>query len=138
MDAMLDHLYGKAPVYEAEYRIRTKSGSYKWYYDRGKITQRSEDGKPLFLAGIVFDITERKEMQSELERKNKILSELSAIDGLTSISNRRTLMEFLMSETVASEKTGRTLSAAIFDIDDFKKINDSKGHISRYRYRFSL
>jgi PAS domain-containing protein len=38
MDAMCDHLSGKVDVYEVEYRIRTKDGEYKWYYDCGKIT----------------------------------------------------------------------------------------------------
>ena len=39
MDAMMAHLYGKAGVYEVEYRIRAKNGEYRWYYDRGRITQ---------------------------------------------------------------------------------------------------
>lgn len=37
MEAMRAHLYGRAAVYEAEYRIRAKDGTYRWYYDRGKI-----------------------------------------------------------------------------------------------------
>lgn len=52
MGATLYHLHGKAGVYEAEYRIRTKDGSYRWHYDRGKITQYDREGKPQFLAGI--------------------------------------------------------------------------------------
>nr|HPH12066.1 PAS domain-containing protein [Thermotogota bacterium] len=31
MEAMRDHLYGKAEVYEAEYRIKAKDGTYRWY-----------------------------------------------------------------------------------------------------------
>ncbi len=46
--------------YECEYRIQTKNGDYRWFYDRGKITQRDESNKPLLVAGIVFDITEKK------------------------------------------------------------------------------
>lgn len=46
MKAMKDHLYGRIEVYEAEYQIKTKDGRYRWYYDRGKITQRDKDGKP--------------------------------------------------------------------------------------------
>ena len=129
MDAMKEHLYGRAAVYEAEYRIKAKDGRYKWYYDRGKITQYDDSGKPAFLAGIVFDITEKKEMQLELERKNKILAEMSSLDGLTRISNHRTLTEHLKAESSMSDMTGRALSVAIFDIDDFKRVNDSKGHI---------
>lgn len=72
MDAMLGHMYGDAVVYEVEYRIRAKDGGYRWYYDRGKITQRDEQGKAAFMAGIVFDITEKKETQMDLENKNRI------------------------------------------------------------------
>ncbi len=129
MEAMRSHLKGESGVYEAEYRIRAKNGAYKWYYDRGRITQHDENGKPLFLAGIVFDITEKKEAQLELEYKNKILAEMSSIDGLTKINNHRTLIEFLKTQLSDSERMDRTLSIAIFDIDDFKKVNDNKGHV---------
>lgn len=126
---MLSHLHGKADVYEVEYRIKGKDGRFKWYYDRGKITQYDDKGKPLFLAGIVFDITEKKETQMELEYKNRILSEMSSIDGLTKISNHRTLIEHLKAEIAEAIRTSNKLSIAIFDIDDFKKVNDSKGHV---------
>ena len=128
MDAMRDHLYGKADVYEIEYRIKAKDGTFKWYYDRGRITQY-DNGKPAFLAGIVFDITEKKETQLELEYKNRILPEISSIDGLTKIGNHRTLIEHLKAEIAETSRTSSPLSIALFDIDDFKKVNDSKGHV---------
>ena len=129
MEVMRNHLHGKAEVYEAEYRIKAKDGSYKWYYDRGKITQYDDKGNPVFLAGIVFDITEKKEMQLELEDKNRILSEMSSIDGLTKIGNHRTLVEHLKAEIAETSRTSNPLSIALFDVDDFKKVNDSKGHV---------
>lgn len=129
MDSMLNHLYGKADVYEVEYRIKAKDGKYKWFYDRGKITQYDDNGKPSFLAGIVFDITEKKETQLELEYKNGILSEMSSIDDLTRISNHRTLIEHLKAGIAEATRKRSPLSIAIFDIDDFKKVNDSKGHV---------
>ena len=129
MESMRSHLHGTSPVYEVEYRIRAKDGSYKWYYDRGRITQYDESGKPVFLSGIVFDITERKEMQLDLEQKNKLLEEMSALDSLTRIGNHRSLMTQLKSEISEISRTQRPLSMVIFDIDDFKKVNDTKGHI---------
>ncbi len=129
MTAMGNHLHGKADVYEVEYRIRDKDGKYKWFYDRGKITQVDEAGKPLFIAGIVFDITEKKETELELEHKNMILSEMSTTDGLTKIGNYRTLIENLKVGISEADRTNSPLSIAIFDIDDFKKVNDSKGHV---------
>jgi PAS domain S-box-containing protein len=75
MDIMLDHLHGKTPVYEAEYRIRAKDGRYRWYYDRGKVTRYDADGKPVFLSGIVFDITEKKATQVETGGKKQAVGQ---------------------------------------------------------------
>lgn len=129
MDAMIAHLQGRAQVYEIEYRIRTKDGHYKWFYDRGKITQYDKDGKPLFLAGIVFDITKRKQMQQELEIKNKMLMEQASTDGLTKVKNHRALIEHLREEISRSVQSEEPLSIIIFDVDNFKNINDSMGHL---------
>lgn len=49
-------------------------------------------------------------------------------DGLTGIHNKRYFMEVLERELVRSQRHGRPLSLAIFDIDHFKKINDTYGH----------
>lgn len=129
MDAMLAHLYKGAPVYEAEYRILCKDGSYRWYYDRGRITRRGADGKPLFLAGIVFDVTERKQRQIELEQLNRELSEKTQIDELTQIKNQRAILARLKNEMDLSIRTGGKLSVLMLDIDDFKMVNDNYGHV---------
>ena len=60
MKNMKDHMDNLSDVYEVEYRIKAKDGSYKWFYDRGKVTQRDSNQKALLAAGIVFDITSKK------------------------------------------------------------------------------
>lgn len=130
MNAMKAHLNGEAPVYEVEYRIKAKDGSYHWYYDRGKITDIDANGNPVFLAGIVFDVTDKKRKVQELEAQNQLLAEEAMLDGLTKIRNRRALVEVLQHAIDdLKTKNGSTLSIALFDIDDFKRINDTKGHI---------
>jgi len=129
MDAMKKHLSGEASVYEAEYRIQAKDGTYKWYYDRGAITKRDENGKPTFIAGIVFDITQKKIMEVELEKKNKELQKQSMTDGLTKLKNHNAVLDFLKREIIDSEEYGQSLSIIMMDIDDFKLVNDSKGHV---------
>jgi PAS domain S-box-containing protein len=86
MDAMRRHLSGERDLYETEYRIRTKSGSYVWFYDRGSVTQRDDAGHPLRVKGIVFDITERKkaelaraESERELRQANDLKDKLFSI-----------------------------------------------------------
>ena len=129
MDAMIRNMRGETEVYECEYRIQAKDGSWKWFYDRGKVTQRDDNGKPLFAAGIVFDITEKKEKEKNLEVINKQLKETSITDALTGIKNRRAIMEVLKYRIEQAQESKSPLSIAMFDIDRFKNINDTKGHV---------
>lgn len=129
MEAMRAHMRGDAPVFEAVYRIRTKEGDYRWYHDRGKITERTKDGKPLFLAGIVFDITKQKSLEEELKKKNRRLEALNKKDGLTDILNHKTIIEGLKDLAKSHSLEQKPLSIILFDLDDFKRINDNLGHV---------
>jgi diguanylate cyclase (GGDEF)-like protein len=55
---------------------------------------------------------------------------LTTIDGLTQIYNKRYFMENLERELSRCQRYGRDLSLLIFDIDHFKAINDSYGHLA--------
>lgn len=125
MEAMRSHLCGDAHEHEVEYRIQAKDGSWRWYYDRVSITVRDEHGAPVFLAGIVFDVTERKNREQELENITIALSEDASTDALTGMRNRRATVEMLQAETARSRTCGSPVSLVIFDIDFFKKVNDS-------------
>lgn len=89
MQMMRDHLDGKIPVWEVKYRIQAKDGSWKVYQDRGKVTERTEDGAPLFLKGIVFDVTDEEEEKEQLKLKNSKLRSQMRIDALTSLYARQ-------------------------------------------------
>lgn len=129
MNAMILNMQGKTNVYECEYRIQAKDKSWKWFYDRGKVTQRDNNGKPLFAAGIVFDITEKKEQEISLKEKNLLLKQETTTDELTGIRNRRGIMDELEFRINEALKNKSELSIALFDIDKFKNINDTKGHV---------
>ncbi len=129
MKAMKLNMEGKADVYECEYRLQAKDGSWKWFYDRGKVTKRGSYGNPEFAAGIVFDITEKKKKELNLEIQNKSLEEQSTTDHLTGIKNRRSIMEELENRINQSLNYRSPLSIAMIDIDKFKDINDKKGHV---------
>jgi diguanylate cyclase (GGDEF)-like protein len=55
---------------------------------------------------------------------------LTTIDGLTQIFNKRYFMEILEREISRSHRYRRELSLIIFDIDHFKRINDTHGHLA--------
>jgi len=69
MDAMRQHLEGKTKVYDVTYRIKTKNGDYKWYHDKGGIVNRTKEGKPLKVIGIVMDVTDIKSMEKSPKTK---------------------------------------------------------------------
>jgi len=84
MNAMQGHINGSLDKYEIEYRILTKSGAYKWFYDVGSIVKRDSKGKPQNIAGIVIDISVRKKSEELLvasEIRYRRLFE-SAKDGI--------------------------------------------------------
>lgn len=122
MQNMRDHLANITPAYEVEYRILHKDGYYLWYYDRGTVTKRDSNGMPLLLQGIVFDITESKKVEEQL----RFLSER---DPLTNVYNRRSFFTKLDDVIKDQHINEIPFSLIMFDIDHFKKINDTHGHL---------
>lgn len=69
-----------------------------------------------------------KRLQDELEEKNRELRRLSNSDGLTGLFNHRHIHGLLREEFERSMRTGAPLTVAMFDLDHFKRINDTWGH----------
>ena len=53
------HVAGRSDHYDAEYRIRTRSGEWRWLFERGRVVDRAPDGKPLRMVGVCMDIEDR-------------------------------------------------------------------------------
>ncbi len=65
-----DHITGKAPIYQAEYRMRCSDGSYKWILSRGKLVSRDDKGDPLRLVGTHTDFSERRSFEAKLKEQS--------------------------------------------------------------------
>jgi diguanylate cyclase (GGDEF)-like protein len=66
-------------------------------------------------------------------RNARLLAErerLAAIDGLTGLANRREFDQVLAREVNRAERTGEPLSLVVFDVDHFKAVNDTRGHLA--------
>ncbi len=68
------------------------------------------------------------QLTDELRRANHRLKQLAFHDGLTNLFNHRYFQETLLRETERARRYSHSLSLIMFDIDYFKKINDSFGH----------
>ncbi|MEM1200128.1 MAG: diguanylate cyclase [Pseudomonadota bacterium] len=97
------------------------------------IEQRLEDGRWLRIeerktkdggtVGIRVDITEVKRREHELER-------LSTTDALTGLSNRRAFMDRIAQEHERVRRYGGLMGVLLIDVDHFKTINDTFGHLT--------
>lgn len=67
-------------------------------------------------------------MAVDLEENNQRLEELAHRDPLTGLANHRRFQEVLGKELEYARRDKRPLAVVILDIDDFKRINDSRGH----------
>ena len=63
MQALQAHLDGRASSYESQYRLRTRTGDWKWVIDRGRVVRRDAEG-PVLVSGVITDITPLKEAEA--------------------------------------------------------------------------
>lgn len=95
--------------YRAEYRMRAKDGRWVWILDEASVV-RDATGNPLFLQGIMYDITERKEAEERLvaldRLKNTLLHTLShdLKEPLTAILGAASTLERLDRELPEEER----------------------------------
>lgn len=127
MQIMTDHLMGKIPVWEVKYRIQAKDGSWKVYQDRGKVTERNEEGAPLFLKGIVFDVTQEEQEREQLKVKNKNLTSQMKLDTLTSLQTRSSIIVELVKHVNRSKKQNSPLSLIVLNVDNYAKYEEDFG-----------
>ena len=79
----------------------------------------------------VLDRTaELERAMKNLELANVALSKLSVTDALTKVHNRRYFDEVMEKEYARSERTGVPLAVVLIDIDHFKRVNDTCGHLA--------
>jgi diguanylate cyclase (GGDEF)-like protein/PAS domain S-box-containing protein len=120
--ALETHLAGETPHFEHEYRVRHVNGEVRSVLCRG-IAVRDESGRPVRMAGSQTDITEWRRVQ-------ETLAKAARHDPLTGLPNRMLFGELLQREMGRASRTPNRRYAVLFiDLDGFKLVNDSLGHL---------
>ncbi len=110
----------KESNFRSEYRLRFKDGSYHWILSRAKLLF-DENGNIVRSAGSHTDITDVKKYEQQLKQ-------LAYWDYLTGLPNRSAFYKHVKQDLESN--TDKKMALMFIDIDNFKYINDTMGHIS--------
>lgn len=105
--------------FHIEYRLRHRSGEYRWVLDSGRPFDDVNGAFGGFI-GSAQDVSERKREEQQLQH-------LATHDMLTGLPNRR-VFEDALNRSVAHARRGYPSTVMFVDLDDFKTINDTQGH----------
>jgi len=83
--ALRDHLEGRTPRYECEYRIRQPNGDWRWLFVRGRCL-RDAMGKPFRLVGSTSDVTAEKQAQTDKEHLEAQLRQSQKMEAIGTLA----------------------------------------------------
>ncbi len=109
-------------AFELESRFETPSGELRWFRTQGQVECDSR-GDPIIVRAAVSNISDYKKAQQEI-------SQLAYFDPLTTLANRRLLMDRLTQYCAAAKRNKTSGVVFYLDLDRFKLLNDSLGHAS--------
>ena len=113
--------------FEYQGRLRRIDGAIRHVKSHGSI-ERNRAGRSVAIFGTVQDVTETVENERVLEAARSAAERVANTDMLTGLPNRRQTLAVLERALNGAREHGAPLAVAIFDIDHFKRINDSYGH----------
>src|SRR5246127_2608966 len=114
------------PNADGYYAVDLQSTNGTYVNDVPASMYKLKDGDYLRVGNCIYRFLAGGNVEAEYHEE---IYRLTIIDALTDTHNKRYLLEFLDRELARSARYGRPLSLVLFDIDHFKTINDTFGHL---------
>jgi diguanylate cyclase (GGDEF)-like protein/PAS domain S-box-containing protein len=114
-----------------EVKLKRKDGQPVWLLFNVRLTE-DDDGKPV-IEGIIVDNTAKKLAEEELRKSEEKFRRLSILDNLTGLYNTRYMYKALADLIAESEASGMPFSLIFLDMDNFKHVVDTYGHLNGSR-----
>lgn len=131
-----DFMQGHTSKLDLEFRAKRKDGKWAYVHEMARVLERDSSGAPYKMVGVQLDISDRKQAElkrerliDELEDAQEGLLNLSLLDGLTGLANRRHLDQMMSQYWHKAQASQTALSVIMADIDFFKNYNDTYGHL---------
>ena len=118
--------YGRVTNYELQ--LKRKDGQTVWTLLNARLTAAA-GGEPI-IEGILVDNTAIKQAEEELRRREKQFRYLAVHDNLTGLYNTRHMYHALSELVHESSASGRPFSLIFMDMDNFKHVVDTYGHLN--------
>ncbi len=116
--------------YTTLYRVRHKDGYDVWIEAVGRLIPAIDDTGGPDVIYAARDVTQRVIAEESLKASQLELENLARVDSLTGLANRRQFDERLALALARSRRRGTPVALLYMDIDYFKHINDSLGHLA--------
>ena len=112
----------------SEFRITAGDGSTKFIAASDKpVVDASGDVSRVI--GVNVDITQRRKADEELRNNQRLMTHQAGHDFLTGLPNQRVLRDRIEQAIRMASRNGRKVVVLFLDLDGFKHINDSLGHL---------
>ncbi|MDD5306938.1 MAG: GGDEF domain-containing protein [Deltaproteobacteria bacterium] len=105
--------------------LQSTNGTY--VNDKPILTQILENGDQVKIGDTIFKYLVGNDVENAYHEE---IYRMTIIDGLTGIYNKRFFLEALEREMSRAHRYGRDLAVLMFDIDHFKRVNDTFGHLA--------
>ncbi|HET8869153.1 MAG TPA: GGDEF domain-containing protein, partial [Aquabacterium sp.] len=92
--------------------------------------KRAKQAAEVSRDALAVEIGRSQKANEELAGALRQIEELARVDALTGVFNRRHLMGCLETAVKRQERTGQSFCVILVDIDHFKRINDTYGHLT--------